>query len=217
MHGPLDRTDPSGLKFTFTIQHLTMKQIEARQPGALAATIPNLRILGKDDIRVSRPTPCCWCAKVYETRYFDFVLETLLPTDGLGVKYNSNGWFELAGHEMRRYKSYKLGYDKYLDPAPAIAKKCGTICFQAPGVAKNLLQTYVNQVFTLARISFQNYTFLENADIEDENNHARAEALADVTLLFDAFLIHHAVRNPWDADWPPCPVGGLCGGKDTSS
>ena len=129
--GPVDKVDPSGLKFSYTIHHWTMKQIDAREPGALAATIPILRIVGQDDIREWRETPCCWCAKVFKTREFDFVLETFLPTDGLGTKYTANGWFEIAAHEMRRYKSYKLGYDKYLDPAPAIAKKCGTICFPA--------------------------------------------------------------------------------------
>ena len=203
-------------------------------PGATAVTpLPNIRWdseiggSGRNVIEEFKQPGCpdCHCAMISKVEPIHLFVQTILPRkedvldmpDANPVKVygtTEDGYTFTKEHEARRVRVYKLAYHAYLAKAQGpFAKKCGLVCSETPGKAKQLLDDFLYDLQDTAFANFWDYALDQQSGIGVENQFHKVVWPRGTTgdgrkhryLVNDGGVYVHKIAPP-DLFIPPdCP------------
>jgi len=203
---PINRIDPYGLTYSESVTYDTQQNI-INNYGVYAVTGSSTTLrratpqIMTNTSHQIKDTGCC--ATVERAQEVAVNIKTILPNDSIGVVYTQNGFIEVQGHESRRRQVYRSGHDAYIDPISGTgsrATRCGRICRQTPGKAKQELLKYLNDNQTLGIRTF----------IQWNNQQQNAITIESSTWIYSNGLrdqigtIHNVPQPPTLPDIP-CP------------
>lgn len=130
-------------------------------------------------------------------------------SSAVGVEYSERGWSEMVAHEERRITAYRYADAAIVERIPSVQTKCGIICTETPGLAKTLLEGYLQDVLAVAMKMYIQYLETELGAIGDERWEEVNMPLQNGVWgpVKDHYLEIHRVRlvNTDVRVWPACP------------